>query len=65
MSIKLFHLYCEWDFGGNLTSNSGVYLSEESARTALAYGLKGYFHGLEFSDLKQNEDWDIEEIEIE
>lgn len=62
--MKAYHLYCEWDFGGNLCSNSGVYLSEQSAKTALVQGLKGQYHGLEFSDLKVSE-WDIEEIEIE
>lgn len=59
--MKAYHLYCEYSFeGANLCDNSGVYLSKEEAIKTLMEGLKQK----SFYELSED-DWDIEEIEIE
>lgn len=42
-------VWCEYDFGGNVTGNIGVYLTREKAIEAVYFGLKD--HGFEYESL--------------
>ena len=60
--MRVYHLWSEYQFeGANLCCNSGVYSSREKAVDTLVNGLQA---GLVFEDLTED-DWDIEELEIE
>ncbi len=60
--MKVYHAWCEFNFSGaNLTRNSGVYLSYDTALDTLMSTLDPV---MLFEDMGSS-DWEIEELEIE